>query len=396
MVNIAIRFTDIKLLCVSDFFMIFASNLMIQKSRFMNYLKELLTILNEMSPYLLLGFLISGILHVYVPRSLYAKFLHRKGLRSVVGAAALGVPLPLCSCGVIPTSVSLKREGASDGAMVSFLVGTPQTGVDSILATWSLLGLPFAIVRPVAAFVVAIFSGVLVDRFGGNKSVVIDYSKMRFAPTAEAECGCGCSHDSDQRESRSFSAAIRYGFVYIMSDYGKWLFLGLLMAAAISAFVPDSFFLLFKDHYLLNIVLILLISAPMYICATGSIPIALSLIMKGVSPGAAFVLLMAGPATNIASLLILKREIGMQKMLIYLMAIVVGAVVFALIIDFVLPIEWFTNLNPIHSCGHEHHNHEVCSHGPIWWQTTCSVIFLALFSNAMIREWLKKTKLVRG
>ncbi len=355
----------------------------------MKYLSELLTTLNEMSPYLMLGFLISGLLHIYVPKTLYSKFLHRKGLRSVVGAAILGIPLPLCSCGVIPTAVSLKKEGASDGATISFLVGTPQTGVDSILATYSLLGLPFAIVRPVAAFFVAIFSGVMVDRFGTQKNKPLDFNKFKYSPTTQNSCSCGCSHDHNHAEQKSIWAALKYGYVDMMQDFGKWLVIGLMVAAAITAFIPDDLFAMFKDHYILNILLILVISAPMYICATGSIPIALSLIIKGVSPGAAFILLMAGPATNIASLLVMRREIGGRKMAIYLLSIIIGAICSALIIDFILPSEWFDIA--AHSLNHcDHHSHEGCTHGPVWWQTTTSVLFITLFVNSMIRSYAKK------
>ncbi len=363
----------------------------------MEYLEELLMTLNEMSPYLLLGFLISGLLHIYVPKSLYARFLHRKGFGSVFGAAFLGVPLPLCSCGVIPTAVSLKKEGASDGATVAFLVGTPQTGIDSILATYSLLGLPFAIIRPIASFLVAIFSGVAVDKFGAPAKRSIDYTKLKFNPKGGSEphgesCGCGCSHSTEEVKEKSIMAALRYGYIEMMQDFGKWLVIGLLVAAAITAFVPDHLFSTFKEHYMLNILLILLLSTPMYICATGSIPVALSLIMKGLSPGAAFVLLMAGPATNFASLIILKREIGMRKTLVYLLSIVMGAITFALVIDFILPSEWFSSMVPLHDCGshHHEHNHELCTHGPIWWQTTTSMIFVVLFANAFIRKWFKR------
>lgn len=363
----------------------------------MKYINELLTILNEMSPYLLLGFFISGLLHVYVPKTLYSKFLKKKGFGSVARSAMLGVPLPLCSCGVIPTAVSLKKEGASDGATVSFLVATPQTGIDSILATYSLLGLSFAIIRPVAAFIVAIFSGVVVDKFGRNTPKV-DYTKLRFTPqqSSPASCGCGCSHSHNHSHSTNsknrFAAALRYGFVDMMQDFGKWLVVGLLVAAAITAFVPDTLFAMFQEYYLLNILLILLISTPMYICATGSIPIALSLILKGVSPGAAFVLLMAGPATNFASLIILNKEIGVRKTIIYLISIIVGAIACALIIDFVLPQEWFEGLTQITHMGHEHHNHEQCTHGPVWWQTTTSIIFIILFSSSMIKSAINRSK----
>ncbi len=352
---------------------------------------QLLAILNEMSPYLMLGFLISGLLHVYMPRSIYDSLSSKKGIMSVVYASLLGVPLPLCSCGVIPTAVSLKKNGASDGATVAFLVSTPQTGVDSILATYSLLGLPMAIFRPIAALCVGVFSGAMVDKYGTKKSPTPAPAFTYIAPQKETpKCTCGCSHSSHANDEKSLLRALKYGYVDMMSDFGKWLVIGLLVAGAITAFIPDSFFELFKEYYFLNILLILLISAPMYICATGSIPIALSLILKGVSPGAAFVLLLAGPATNIASLIILKREIGGRKTAIYLLSIIVGAIVSALIIDLLLPSEWFTSLLPISGCEDPTHNHAECSHGPVWWQTTTSIAFLILFANAYIRKILRK------
>lgn len=384
-----------------------------------HYFYELLTILNEMSTYLLLGFLISGLLHVYVPKSLYQRFLAKKGFGSVFGAALLGVPLPLCSCGVIPTAVSLKKQGASDGATVSFLVATPQTGVDSILATYSLLGLPFAICRPVIAFIVALFSGITVDKFGTKKSATkkeevkteaVKGTKMRnlsftmgnaadtnpkkftYAPNAKptennsGESGCSCCHSHSKSSGYKFIDALRYGYIDMMQDFGKWLIIGLLAAAAITAFIPDSMFALFKDHYMLNILLILLISAPMYICATGSIPIALSLMVKGISPGAAFVLLLAGPATNVASLVILRKEIGNRRTIIYLLSIIVGAILSALVIDFMLPSEWFTPANSavLSGCGHDH------SHGFIWWQTLSSAIFIIMFVIAFGLKYYRK------
>lgn len=351
----------------------------------MHYLYELIAILNEMSPYLILGFLISGLLHIYVPKTLYSRFLHRKGFASVVGAAILGVPLPLCSCGVIPTAVSLKKEGASDGATVAFLVGTPQTGIDSILATYSLLGLPFAIIRPIASFVVAIFSGVFVDKLGKDN---IASSKEG---AHDVHCHCGHDHLHGGKAKNRFVAALRYGYVDMMQDFGKWLVIGLMVAAAITAFIPDSAFAMFKDYYFLNILLILIISAPMYICATGSVPIALSLIMKGVSPGAAFVLLMAGPATNIASLIILRREIGVRKTIIYLAAIIVGAIACAFVIDFVMPAQWFSGIGSGAAHAHDHaHDHSHEGLELIWWQLLSSLLFVGLFTSSMIAKYRNK------
>lgn len=327
----------------------------------MEYLTELLNLLNAMSPYLLLGFFVAGVLHVYIPKSTFSRLLSKRGLRSVSLAALFGIPLPLCSCGVIPTAMSLKREGASDGATVSFLIATPQTGVDSILATYGVLGLPFAIIRPIVALIVALMGGLLVDGLSNTK--------------VDNRASISCA--SDKSERLGFVDIFKYGFVDMLQDLGKWLAVGLLIAAAITVFVPDSLFELFSDHYLLNILVILLLSIPMYICSTGSIPIAVSLLMKGVSPGAALIFLMAGPATNVATFAVVRKVLGLKSTILYLVSIIIGAIGFALVIDLVLPTEWFTSTISA-ACDDIH-----CS-GPKWWQTASSVLFIALLVNAYI------------
>ncbi len=331
----------------------------------MHYLSELLNILNAMSPFLLLGFFFAGLLRVYVPRSAYSKYLAKPGFRSVFLAALFGVPLPLCSCGVIPTAMSIKREGASDGATVSFLIATPQTGVDSILATYGVLGLPFAIVRPIVALIVGVFGGLAVDRFSSPNSV---------------SSAAACEAKEPDSKKLTFVDALEYGFVEMLQDLGKWLTIGLVIAAAITAFVPMSFFEVLSDHYMLNILVVLLLSIPMYVCSTGSIPIALSLLMMGVSPGAALVFLMAGPATNVATLAVLRKVLGMRTTLLYLASIILGAIAFAVLIDFALPREWFTSkLAAISACG-------ACGAGAAWWQIACSVLFIVLLINAYIHK----------
>ena len=250
------------------------------------FFTSLLNVVCEMSPYLLLGFLIAGILHVFVPRRFYARYLSQDNKFAVLWAALLGVPLPLCSCGVIPTAVGLKKEGASKGAVASFLIATPQTGIDSILATFSLMGLGFAVVRPVAALVTGVCGGLLVNRF------VKEGEGDGFADAS-------CRVDSGNRLWR----VLKYAYYDMIQDIGGRLVLGLLIAALIQVAVPDSFFLRFDSQPLLQMLVILLIAIPMYICSTGSIPVAAALIMKGLSPGAALVMLMAGPAVNMASIL---------------------------------------------------------------------------------------------
>lgn len=329
-----------------------------------NLLDAVIDITNEMSPYLLLGFLIAGIMHAFIPDGWYSKYLNGGTVRSVVNAAIFGVPLPLCSCGVIPTAMSLKREGASDGAVVSFLIATPQTGVDSIFATYSLMGLPFAIVRPVVALFTAILGGVFV---GDGK----DDGKPSAVKTA-AKSGHGHSHATFKDKCVE---AFKFGFIEMMEDIGKWLIIGLLIAGLITAFVPDSFFSLFKDNTLMSMLLVLCISIPMYLCATGSIPIAVALMMKGLTPGAALVLLMAGPACNMASILVINKVLGRKTLVKYLTAITLGAVVSGVGIDYLLPREWFTaNLISTDACCHEETG---------WFAWTCTGVLILLLLNIL-------------
>lgn len=298
-------------------------------------MQEIIHLINEMSPYLLLGFFMAGVMHAFVPRMLYSRYLAKPGVRSVFNAALIGIPLPLCSCGVIPTAMSLRREGASRGAVVSFLTATPQTGVDSIAATWSLLGLPFALLRPIAALCTALLGGWLTDRCTRDLP-----NEPGTAMAAADDCGCG-----GQCHTHTFwqkcQEALRYAFVDMMQDIGKWLIIGLVVAGLITILVPDSFFSLFAGNTLLSILFVLLFSIPMYLCATGSIPIAVALMLKGLTPGAALVLLMAGPASNAASILVIRKVLGSRTQLCYLLSIVSGAICFALVVDYLLPASWF-------------------------------------------------------
>lgn len=279
---------------------------------------SLLNVVNTMSPYLLLGFLIAVILHVFVPKRFYANYLSRDNKLSVLWAALLGIPLPLCSCGVIPTAIGLKNERASKGAVGSFLIATPQTGIDSILATFSLLGLGFAIVRPVAALVTGVCGGLLINRMVKDDT----YTAEESAP-----------HPSPLTSHHKIWRVLRYAFFEMIQDIGLRLTIGLLVAALINVAVPDEFFLTFGSQPLLQMLVILVVAIPMYICSTGSIPVAAALMMKGLSPGAALVMLMAGPAINMASILVVRKSLGTRFTSIYLLTIVVGSVLFGLLIN---------------------------------------------------------------
>ena len=269
-----------------------------------------------MAPYLLLGFLIAGVLHVFVPQKFYANYLSRKNRLSVLWAALLGIPLPLCSCGVIPTAIGLRNEKASKGAIASFLIATPQTGIDSILATFSLMGQGFAIIRPVAALITGVCGGLLVNRLVREDDTV-----------EESDASCQVEHGN------RLWRVVKYAYYDMIRDIGLRLLFGLVVAALIQVAVPDEFFLSFGSQPLLQMLVILAIAVPMYICSTGSIPVAAALMMKGLSPGAALVMLMAGPAVNLASILVVHKAMGRRFTWIYLMTIVGFAILFGLLLN---------------------------------------------------------------
>lgn len=335
-------------------------------------MREILHLINEMSPYLLLGFLLAGIMHAFLPQSYYGRFLGRRSFRSVVNAALFGIPLPLCSCGVIPTAMSLRKEGASKGATVSFLTATPQTGVDSIIATYSLMGLPFAIVRPIAALCTSLFGGALAN--------IAD----KDAGTTATDC-TGCERPARKKSflSRCLEA-LEYAYVEMMEDIGKWLVVGLVVAGLITVFVPDGWFTVFKGNTLASMILVLAIAMPMYVCATGSIPIAVALMLKGLTPGAALVLLMAGPACNFASMIVVRKVLGMKTTLIYMLSIVIGAISFGCLVDYLQfsgSIDFLSHLSAQHACCHEPES---------WFAWTCTGALLLLLVNALVITRFRK------
>lgn len=333
----------------------------------MEFIYSLINMLAEMAPYLLLGFLIAGVLYAFVPGNFYRKHLSRPGAWAVIKAALIGVPLPLCSCGVLPTAVSLRRNGASRGASTSFLIATPQTGIDSIAATYSLLGPAFAIIRPVAALVTAFIGGMAVNREDKSSGTACDIEVDTIDAPASAGIG------------RRIVDALRYGFVEMIQNIGKWLIIGLVIAAAITVFIPDGFFTFFAEYPLLSMIAVVIVAVPMYVCSTGSIPIALSLMLKGLSPGAAFVLLMAGPAANFASIIIVSKSLGKKAAAIYLGTIIIGAIAIGLCIDYFMPRDWFTM--PM-VAGHAN-----CHLNVGLFSGICSLVLIALLINALILKY---------
>ncbi|MCQ2253810.1 MAG: permease [Bacteroidales bacterium] len=213
-------------------------------------MNQFIHLINEMSPYLLLGFFIAGVMHAFIPGRYYSKYLSKPNFMSVLNAAILGIPLPLCSCGVIPTAMSLRKEGASKGAVTSFLIATPQTGVDSILATYSIMGWPFAIIRPIAALVTSLFGGAVVS--------AVDEKEIPEVHTDEKSSSATTKTFWDR-----IVEALKYAFVDMMGDIGKWLVIGLVVAGAITLLVPDSFFAVFQSNTWASMLLVLCLAVPM-------------------------------------------------------------------------------------------------------------------------------------
>ncbi len=328
-------------------------------------MNQFIHLINEMSPYLLLGFFIAGVMHAFIPGRYYSKYLSKPNFMSVLNAAILGIPLPLCSCGVIPTAMSLRKEGASKGAVTSFLIATPQTGVDSILATYSIMGWPFAIIRPIAALVTSLLGGAVVS--------AVDDKENPVSHTHEKPSSATPKPFWDR-----IVEALRYAFVDMMGDIGKWLVIGLVVAGAITLLVPDSFFAVFQSNTWASMLLVLCLAVPMYLCATGSIPIAVALMLKGLTPGAALVLLMAGPACNMASIWVVRKVLGNKTLWLYLASIIVGAVGFGCLIDmlhFNGVVDFLGQLKNTAACCHE-------DDGYFNWIFTVALV--ALLFNALV------------
>jgi uncharacterized membrane protein YraQ (UPF0718 family)/copper chaperone CopZ len=327
---------------------------------------ELWVLLMEMAPYLLLGFLFAGILKVFFPGRIIRKYIGGSDFRSVLNASLLGVPMPLCSCGVLPTGISFFKNGASRGSTVSFLVSTPQTGVDSILATYAMLGLPLAILRPIIALFSGILGGTLTNYLGGS-----------IAATEQLK-------REDEVEVRSFREMLRYGFVEMLQDISKWLIIGFLIAGFLAVIIPDDFFVNTVSNEYLSMLVILVASIPLYVCATGSIPIAAVLLLKGLSPGAAIVFLMAGPATNAATMAVINNTMGRRVFWLYMLSIVGGAILFGSLVNEFIPREWITGSIP--EILHDHGSH----HGGNLVKLLSAIVLILLIINGYIQKYLER------
>ena len=341
-----------------------------------SYLVELARLVNEMSPYLLMGFFFAGLLRVVFPTRMITRYMGGRNFRSVLNASLLGVPMPLCSCGVLPTAIGFYKNGASRGSTISFLISTPQTGVDSILATYAMLGLPLAIIRPVVALFTGVGGGLLANRADrisdGKRNAGRDEQEKTTIITG-------------QQPERSVKELFRYGFVELLQDISKWLIIGLLAAALLSLLIPADFFTRSISNEYLSMLMMLIASVPLYICATGSIPIAAVLIMKGLAPGAALVLLMAGPATNIATMAVIGNSMGKRSLWIYLVSIIGGALLFGTLVNEFVPREWITGWMTPGMNETMHHHHAA------WYQWLASgALVLLIINGTIMKLWARR------
>ncbi len=276
------------------------------------FLENCWVVLGQMSPYLFLGFLISGILSVFISPVWVEKHLGGGRFSSIVKATLFGIPLPLCSCGVIPVAASLRKHGASKSATTSFLLSTPQTGVDSILATWGLMGWVFAIFRPIAALITGILGGVLVSALDEDNGK----DKANSGQPVE---------DIYQNGNGKIKSALWYGLVTLPGEIARALIIGIVVAGLISTFVSAGIMNQYLSNYYLTLLVMLIIGIPLYVCSTSSIPIALSFIHLGATPGAALVFLISGPATNAAAISVVWKVLGKKSALIYLLTVALGS-----------------------------------------------------------------------
>jgi len=307
------------------------------------FFKALLDLSNAMAPYILFGLAFAGVLHELVPETLVTKHLGKESVSSVIKSTIFGIPLPVCSCGVIPLATSIKKSGASKGATLSFLISTPITGVDSILATYGMFGWVFTLYRAFTSMVIAMVAGILTNVFDKEESSTYKSTVVEEEVVAPCCSSTSCSNETEEKKKFSFIKAMKYAFVTLLGDIAKPLLWGLLFGALITIAIPSNLSDILIEYAWLSYVIVILIAVPMYVCATASLPIAAALMLSGVSAGAAFVFLSAGPATNTVTIGVVKKMLGTRSLYIYLGSIIIGSIIFGLGLDYIFDI---SNINP--------------------------------------------------
>ena len=359
-------------------------------------------VLLESAPYVLFGFFVAGLLKAFVPDSLMRKHLSGRGVWPVVKASLIGIPIPLCSCGVIPAASGMRRGGASKGAAAAFMISTPETGVDSIAVNYALLDPIMTVVRPIAALIIGVLTGVSINALNardtvgdaGNSLPAPDLGPPAAKPACGCSCGCPTGASSPAapggqtcppagNEPHRFFARLRagqeYAFGDMLADVGAWLLLGIFLAGVVAALLPQDA-LENLGSGLGSMLVMLVVSGPVYVCATASVPLVAALALKGLSPGAAMVFLLAGPATNLASLTVVSRMLGSRSTAVYLTTIVACSLGFGLAVNALYAA---LGLDVSHwlATGAE----ETSSLFP----TLCAVFLVALIAWQRLKPWIK-------
>ncbi len=290
----------------------------------LDFLNNLWTVTESLGIWFLLGLLIAALMHGFVPDSLFKRWLGKNSFLNVIKAAFIGVPMPLCSCGVVPTVIALKKKGASNSSCLSFLISTPQTGVDSLLVSAAFLSWPFAIFKLISAFVIGILGG-------GIHHLL---QQKHAAPAIEEE-----TSPTQPHQRASLKELYDFAINDLFYNLWKWMLAGIIAAALISTFLSADFMAnsLFADP-LYGSIAALFLSIPLYVCATSSVPIAAALVLKGMSPAVAIVFLIAGPATNIATIGLIYKSFGKLFTTVYLASVSIGSIVCAVFFGSVITI----------------------------------------------------------
>ncbi len=334
----------------------------------MQFINELWNLTATMAPYLLFGFFMAGLLSLVLTKSFVKSHLGNGSFTALIKAALIGVPMPLCSCSVIPVTVSLTKQGANKGPAVAFLTSTPQTGIDSIIPTYFLLGPIYALLRVIVAFICGLTTGLAV-------------SLLKSPPQEkEEESTPSCCITESSSPTNKFKQAMKYGLIDMPRDLSKALFFGIIITAIFTSVVPTDFFADSVGSGIEGMLIMLITGIPIYVCATASIPIAVGLIIAGFSPGAVLVFLISGPATNAASISALIKIIGKKETIIYLITLVITALAAGLLIDY---FEIASKTKVIAQQAHEHVG--TVNH-------ISAVILLSLMSQKLFTLKFRKTK----
>ena len=325
---------------------------------FNQYISSLFQLVQEIGIYMLFGFFLAGILSVSTSVRKFQNSLNQSSFSNIIKASIMGVPLPLCSCGVLPVATSFKRNGVSNSSTISFLISTPQTGIDSIAATFGILGPFLAIFRPIAALVSGVIGGIAIYFLGDDEERLMHVA-----------------NEENSQTQNSIKSLFNYAFIDLPQDIVKPFVIGLLLASIIEVFIPQSNLMPITTNDFISYIAIILISIPLYVCATASLPIALVLLGKGFSVGSVILFLIVGPATNTTALITVFNLFRRKNAIIYLGTVVLTGVFSALLLDRVLSFEFDLVL----SNGHVH-SHAMMFPDSI--EMISGIILIIVFANA--------------